>query len=128
MMDVSKKISRLLAGVASATPSSKRSVGLLAMTSSKMLRSVIHPGAGTSSPARSLLLACLIVGALGVLCAHASGEKELLAPTGHLRVGVYNGSPTSMVADAKSGETHGPTYDLGSALAAAPNGAFDDET
>ena len=121
MMDVSKKISRLLAGVASATPSSKRSVGLLAMTSSKMLRSVIHPGAGTSSPARSLLLACLIVGALGVLCAHASGEKELLAPTGHLRVGVYNGSPTSMVTDAKSGQTHGLTYDLGRELAAHLN-------
>jgi len=86
-----------------------------------MLRSMMPPGAATSCPARSLLLACLIVGALGVLYAHAGGEKELLAPTGNLRVGVYPGSPTSMVTDAGTGQTHGLTYELGRELAARLN-------
>jgi Bacterial extracellular solute-binding proteins, family 3 len=75
---------------------------------------------GTTRLARSLLLACMMTGA-GMLYAYAGGEKELLAPTGHLRVGVYNGSPTSMVSDAKSGQTHGLTYDLGRELAARLN-------
>lgn len=44
---------------------------------------------------------------------HAGGEGALLAPTGHLRVGVYAGSPTSMVIDSASHETHGVTYELG---------------
>jgi polar amino acid transport system substrate-binding protein len=56
-----------------------------------------------------------------VLYAHAGGEKELLAPTGNLRVGVYPGSPTSMVTDAGTGQTHGLTYDLGRELAARLN-------
>jgi polar amino acid transport system substrate-binding protein len=67
---------------------------------------------------RSALLAGLMIGALGMVCAHAGGEKELLAPTGQLRIGVYLGSPTSMVSDARSGQTHGLTYDLGREFAA----------
>jgi polar amino acid transport system substrate-binding protein len=70
---------------------------------------------------RSALLAGLVIGALGVVYAHAGGEKELLAPTGHLRIGVYMGSPTSMVADPRSGQTHGLTYDLGREFAARLN-------
>jgi polar amino acid transport system substrate-binding protein len=81
-----------------------------------------HPGAVSATrSARSLLLACMIAGALGVLYAYAGGEKELLAPTGHLRVGVYAGSPTSMVTNAGSGRTHGLTYELGRELAARLN-------
>ncbi len=102
----------------SATRSHKRSVDLVAMISSKMLRSIMRPASGTSCPARSVLLACMMMSALGVLYAHAGGEKELLAPMGHLRVGVYPGSPTSMVTDASSGQTHGLTYDLGREFAA----------
>ena len=41
-----------------------------------------------------------------------------LAPTGKLRVGVYAGSPTSMVRDAKTGEARGVSYELGRELAA----------
>lgn len=41
-----------------------------------------------------------------------------LAPTGKLRVGVYPGSPTSMIKDRVSGETKGVSYDLGRELAA----------
>ena len=44
--------------------------------------------------------------------------KNALAPTGALRVGVYPGSPTSMVQDPKSGENVGVALDLGHALAA----------
>jgi polar amino acid transport system substrate-binding protein len=45
--------------------------------------------------------------------AHADGDMPLLlAPRGLLRVGVYPGSPTSMVTDSK-GQTHGVSYDLG---------------
>src|SRR5690349_2359513 len=43
--------------------------------------------------------------------------RQVLAPTGKLRVAVYPGSPTSMVKDA-SGETRGVAWDLGQALAA----------
>jgi polar amino acid transport system substrate-binding protein len=39
-----------------------------------------------------------------------------LAPSGKLRVGVYAGSPTSMVKDA-SGQVRGVTYELGAELA-----------
>ena len=39
-----------------------------------------------------------------------------LAPTGKLRVGVYPGSPTSLVR-GPSGEARGVTVDLGRALA-----------
>jgi len=49
--------------------------------------------------------------------APAGNERETLAPTGKLRIGVYPGSPTSMVRDAKTGETHGLSVDLGKELA-----------
>jgi polar amino acid transport system substrate-binding protein len=49
--------------------------------------------------------------------ASAQDAKELLAPKGKLRVGVYYGSPTSMVRDPKTNEIHGLSYDLGHELA-----------
>jgi polar amino acid transport system substrate-binding protein len=49
--------------------------------------------------------------------APAGNERETLAPTGKLRIGVYPGSPTSMVQEAKTGETHGLSVDLGKELA-----------
>jgi polar amino acid transport system substrate-binding protein len=60
----------------------------------------------------------------GAFCApssHAAGEKELLAPTGHLRVGIYAGSPTSSVTDPTTKQIHGVTYDLGKEFAARLN-------
>ena len=42
--------------------------------------------------------------------------RAALAPTGTLRVGVYPGSPTSMVRDEKTGRTAGVALDLGQAL------------
>lgn len=43
--------------------------------------------------------------------------RQALAPTGKLRVGVYAGSPTSMVTDAKTGQKVGVALDLGRELA-----------
>jgi len=41
---------------------------------------------------------------------------KTLAPTGSLRVGVYLGSPTSLVRDAKTGDQAGVAFELGQAL------------
>jgi polar amino acid transport system substrate-binding protein len=71
---------------------------------------------------------CLVAGAAALLVAgiaHAENlsnlpvqiEKPLLAPTGRLRVGVYLGSPTSMVVDPATKQTHGLAYDLGQEFA-----------
>ncbi|HEX9212691.1 MAG TPA: ABC transporter substrate-binding protein [Bradyrhizobium sp.] len=65
--------------------------------------------------ARTALLAIAVIGSLGV-SARADGEAKLLAPSGTLRVGIYPGSPTSMVSDA-AGKPHGLSYDLGGELA-----------
>src|ERR1700733_4060463 len=87
----------------STAANSQRLADLVTMISSRMLQSLMRPA----------VLACIIMGALATLCAHAGDEKELLAPSGHLRIGVYAGSPTSMVTNASTGQTHGLTYDLG---------------
>ena len=44
-------------------------------------------------------------------------ERAILAPTGSLRVGVYAGSPTSLVRDPASGEARGISVDIGRELA-----------
>lgn len=70
----------------------------------------------------AIALALLIIGpALGAGPAGAAGEKEVLAPSGHLRVGVYPGSPTSQVSDPTTQQLHGVTYDLGREFAARLN-------
>jgi polar amino acid transport system substrate-binding protein len=64
--------------------------------------------------ATKLIRNTLLAGALlSVPAVYAGDEGALLAPTGHLRVGVYAGSPTSMVIDPANRETHGVTYELG---------------
>ena len=50
---------------------------------------------------------------------------QALAPSGKLRVGVYPGSPTSMVRDRASGETRGLTFDLGKEFARRLNIPFE---
>ena len=55
------------------------------------------------------LVACAFLNAPPL---YASDEAHVLAPSGHLRVGVYMGSPTSMVTGAAN-QTHGVTYELG---------------
>src|SRR5665213_98769 len=100
---------------------SKRSVRTIAMGSFRMFYSIMAARAGISRLASAVLIACVMVGALGTLRANAGDEKQLLAPTGHLRIGVYQGSPTSMVTDPRTGQTHGLTYDLGREFAARLN-------
>lgn len=90
---------------------------LITMTRSRLLRSLVDQANRASRVARSALLACIATIAIGALSADAATEKELLAPTGSLRVGVYPGSPTSMVVDPATRQSHGLTYDLGQELA-----------
>jgi polar amino acid transport system substrate-binding protein len=90
------------------------------------MRSSYHRSPGSAAARRArftgIALALLIVGrALGVAPAGAAGETEVLAPSGHLRVGVYPGSPTSQVTDPSTQQIHGVTYDLGREFAARLN-------
>ena len=78
-------------------------------------------GARRASFTWAALAILIIGGALTVGPADAAGEKEVLAPTGHLRVGVYPGSPTSQVTDPTTQQIHGVTYDLGREFAARLN-------
>lgn len=66
-----------------------------------------------------MLLGCASPGpspSAGAAVPGAEAVKQL-APTGSLRIGVYPGSPTSMVKSA-AGETRGVTVEVGRALAA----------
>src|SRR5579871_4099544 len=58
---------------------------------------------------RVALLASMLLGAPAL---YAGDEAHVLAPSGHLLVGVYVGSPTSMVTNPAN-QTHGVTYELG---------------
>ena len=49
--------------------------------------------------------------------ANPDRDREHLAPLGRLRVGVFAGSPLSMVIDGRSGKTCGLCHDLGAELA-----------
>ena len=64
----------------------------------------------------ALLGACLAACAGPAIVPVDPAERALLAPTGTLRVGVYLGSPTSMVRTA-SGESRGLALEAGQALA-----------
>jgi len=58
----------------------------------------------------------------------AQDARQILAPKGKLRVGVYLGSPTSMVRDSKTSEVHGLSFDLGKELAKRLNVPFEQVT
>jgi polar amino acid transport system substrate-binding protein len=87
------------------------------MIRTKLFRALEHGGTTISRVARSALFACVALAAAGVLSAHAGSEQDVLAPKGHLRVGVYPGSPTSMVIDPATKQTHGLAHDLGQQFA-----------
>ena len=68
-------------------------------------------------------LATAVLGLLLTACATMQSTappevRQALAPTGKLRVGVYPGSPFSMLRDAATGETIGMTVEVGKTLAA----------
>ena len=82
--------------------------------------------AGTDKPLlslrRALLVVCLPLLAVVAGCTTAAlgpdaATVAALAPTGELRVGVYPGSPTSLVKVGEKGAPAGVTHDLGGALA-----------
>jgi polar amino acid transport system substrate-binding protein len=74
----------------------------------------------------AVVAAAMLVGsAFGAV---ALEVKEILAPKGKLRVGVYYGSPTSMVRDSKTNEVHGLSFDLGQELAKRLNVPFEQVT
>jgi polar amino acid transport system substrate-binding protein len=62
-------------------------------------------------------VAVLLAGCASTAVAPSPEDRQVLAPTGKLRVGVYPGSPISMIRDPASGETKGVGYDLGRDLA-----------
>lgn len=69
---------------------------------------------------RSLIPLFAIVGSLLAGCAGISPTDEprqTLAPSGKLRVGLYPGSPTSIVRDAATGDSKGVGFDMGQAMA-----------
>ena len=59
-----------------------------------------------------LATAALLAGCVTTAPQATPQERAALAPTGKLRVGVYGGSPTSLVLD-KSGDKVGVAYELG---------------
>ena len=63
----------------------------------------------------------LLAGVGSLRAQSADPAAALLAPTGHLRVGIYAGSPTSQVIDPETKQSHGVTYDLGRELATRLN-------
>jgi len=63
------------------------------------------------------VIACLLAACASPAIAPDPEVRQVLAPTGTLRVGVYPGSPTSMIRDPASGETKGVSADLGRELA-----------
>lgn len=65
-------------------------------------------------------VAALALGVAGCSTAPAKPDPAVtrsIAPSGKLRVGAYEGSPTSIVRDPKTREPKGVTYDLGHELA-----------
>lgn len=64
-----------------------------------------------------VVIAGLLTACAGTSTTPSPEVRQVLAPTGKLRVGVYPGSPTSMLRDSASGEAKGVSVDLGKELA-----------
>jgi polar amino acid transport system substrate-binding protein len=71
----------------------------------------------TARKLSTAILGLLLTACAGMHTAPAPEVRQALAPTGKLRVGVYPGSPFSMIRDSVSGETKGVTVEVGRALA-----------
>ena len=67
--------------------------------------------------ATALLAGCAVTTTVGTGASAPAAARAALAPTGTLRVAVYPGSPTSLVAQAPQDEMRGVTVDLGRSLA-----------
>jgi polar amino acid transport system substrate-binding protein len=72
-----------------------------------------------AAPAAAVFASIVVLAACAAHVARPDADAvRALAPAGKLRVGVYAGSPTSMVRDARTGEARGVSYELGRELAA----------
>ena len=83
---------------------------------------LIEPGDPMRRMMVKLVAALAIAGSLVVAGGSAAGAadpdmQQVLAPTGKLRVGLYPGTPTSILPDAQSGGPRGVGYDLGKEFA-----------
>jgi polar amino acid transport system substrate-binding protein len=83
---------------------------------------LIEPGDPMRRMMVKLVAALAIAGSLVVAGGSAAGAadpdmQQVLAPTGKLRVGLYPGTPTSILPDAPSGGPRGVGYDLGKEFA-----------
>lgn len=65
----------------------------------------------------ALALLLVLLSCAGAVEPPITEVRQALAPTGKLRVGVYPGSPTSMLREAASGEVRGVSVDIGRELA-----------
>ncbi|MFO1310711.1 MAG: transporter substrate-binding domain-containing protein [Burkholderiales bacterium] len=76
---------------------------------------------------RAARFLAVFAAALAAGCASVAdrGAVEALAPGGALRVGLYPGTPTSIVGEAGSPDAKGVGYDLGKALAARAGVRFE---
>jgi polar amino acid transport system substrate-binding protein len=63
------------------------------------------------------ILGLLLTSLAGISIAQTPEVRQALAPTGRLRVGLYQGNPLSVVRDSASGEMKGVGFDLGKELA-----------
>jgi polar amino acid transport system substrate-binding protein len=63
------------------------------------------------------IIGTLLAGCAGTALAPSPETRQILAPTGKLRVGLYPGTPTSIIRDQASGEPRGVGYELGKELA-----------
>ena len=68
-------------------------------------------------PLVAAIIAPLLAGCASTAVTPSPEVRQVLAPTGKLRVGVYPGSPIFMIRDPVSGEPKGVTFDLGTKLA-----------
>src|SRR5260221_3709144 len=59
----------------------------------------------------------LIAGCAGIASAPSQEERQALAPTSKLRVGLYLGAPASIIRGATPDESKGVGFDLGKELA-----------
>src|SRR5258706_1320418 len=64
-----------------------------------------------------VLSVALLAGCAGLSTARNPAAVQALAPTGKLRVGLYPGTPTSIIGDPASGNAKGVGFELGRELA-----------
>ena len=63
------------------------------------------------------IIGSLLAGCASTAIAPSQETRQILAPAGKLRVGLYPGTPTSILRDPASGESKGVGYELGKELA-----------